>query len=311
MTKQDGDQLVVEGVQYTTNAEAPGAPDKLTYYPSKLSPEADKRATRGKILGSVVATIGLVLSVFGVIFAIEYHGALLITVVVVAVLSFIFSVIFALNANLTLGKLARTLPLIGYIALLILIVSRFISAVTSIQVSGPDLGPIMDSIFGGLPGLGDFLIFIGLLCLRGGAGMLRDAHGVRTDISPSIIVLGGPGVAPEPQQIPPTEIPPKPVHPPKTGRRGKKKEEVPPPPEEKAEKEPQKEEELEEEEEGKEQESEEEEGKEEPEPEKEDEEEESAEEKAEGEEKRKKGKKKGRRKKKNGLSHPPPPPPPE
>jgi hypothetical protein len=203
MAAEIPDQKKLEGTQYVAEIQSPGLPGQVTYYPSKPTPEFEKKMKRDRILGTTIVVLGFVFAILGFALAFDNRGTIIITILLVAVFSLILTIIFVVMGNVALVKVARTLPLIGYLALLIILVYAIITMLSLLsQLSTFDIDLIMSISFQMLPQFADFLMFIGLLIIRGGATLLWDVHRMRTDFSPSIIVMSAPGAQAYPQ-VPP------------------------------------------------------------------------------------------------------------
>jgi hypothetical protein len=203
----------VEGTQYVANIQTPTTPGQITYYPSKPTPDFEKRMRRDRIVGAVVAILGFSLVTLGFAMAFGFLGFFLLPVILAAVFAILFTFLYVGLQNPALVKTARVLPIIGYLTLFLLwiflipfmISASMASAMSSIMgdfdpsnggsMPMPDFGQIMGNIMGlvGVIILSTFLMLIGLICMRGGAGVLLDSFRMRTDFSPSIIVMNVPG----------------------------------------------------------------------------------------------------------------------
>ncbi len=212
----------VEGTQYVANIQVPGAPGQIAYYPSKPTPDFEKRMRRDRIVGSVVAIMGFSLVTLGFAMAFGLLGFFLLPIILTAVFAILFIFLYVGLGNPALVKTARVLPIIGYLTLFLLwiflipfmISASMASAMSSIMgdidpsgggsIPMPDFGQIMGDIMGvvGIVMLSTFLMLIGLICMRGGAGVLIDSFRMRTDFSPSIIVMNVPAGAQGAQLIP-------------------------------------------------------------------------------------------------------------
>lgn len=218
MTARGLDQGQLEGTQYVADVQPPGAPGQVTYYPSKPTPEFEKKMKRDRTLGTAVVIIGFALVTLGFVPAYDNRGISLVTVLLVAVFSLLFTFLFIFMGNVALIKVARTLPIIGYIALFIIVLYAHIALLSLLQqITSPDINLIMSLVYQAFPQIWDFIMFIGLLIIRGGATLLWDIYRLRTDFSPSIIVLGQPSAAAQPPtyapraqvpQVPPPPPPP-------------------------------------------------------------------------------------------------------
>jgi len=216
MTARGLDQGQLEGTQYVADVQSPGAPGQVTYYPSKPTPEFEKKMKRDRILGTAVVIIGFALVTLGFVPAYDNRGISLVTVLLVAVFSLLFTFLFIFMGNVALIKAARTLPIIGYFALFILLLYNFIVMIfLLLQITTPDINLITSTVYQALPQIWDFIMFIGLLIIRGGATLLWDVYRMRTDFSPSIIMLGQPSAAVQPPTYaPPAQVPQAPPPPP-------------------------------------------------------------------------------------------------
>jgi hypothetical protein len=230
MTAQNHYQGNLEGTQYVANIQAPGTPGEITYYPSKSTPDFEKRMKRDRIVGSVVAMVGFSLITLGFAMAFNLLGFFLLPVILAAVFAIVFIFLFVGLKNPALVKTAKALPIVGYLTLLVLwiflipflVSASMASAMESMMadfapmnggsVPMPDFGQIMGEIMGviGIVLLSTFITIIGLMCMRGGAGVLLDSYRLRTDFSPSIIVMSLPAGLQGTQPGQPSTLPPPP-----------------------------------------------------------------------------------------------------
>jgi hypothetical protein len=209
----------VEGTQYVANIQTPGTPGQITYYPSKPTPDFEKRMRRDKVVGSVVAILGFALVTLGFVMAFAYLGLYQLPILLAAIFAIVFTFLYVGLENPGMIKTARAVPLIGYITIIILyllllpllIGSAMASSMGNVMGdlgssnggSGPttDASQIMGQVIGsmlniiGLFLLSTMIMLIGLILMRGGAGVLLDSLRMRTDFSPSIIVMNGPAGA--------------------------------------------------------------------------------------------------------------------
>lgn len=227
MTVRHSYQGDVEGTQYVANIQTPGTPGQITYYPSKPTPDFEKRMRRDRIAGSIVAILGFSLVTLGFALAFAFLGLFHLPILLAAIFALVFAFVYIGLGNPALAKTAKALPIVGYLTLLILwiflipflISASMASAMSSMMAdfdpsSGgslpmPDFNQIMGDIMGliGAIILSTFLMLIGLICMRGGAGVLLDSYRMRTDFSPSIIVMNAPGGA-QGAQLPPATTQP-------------------------------------------------------------------------------------------------------
>jgi hypothetical protein len=249
------DQGDLEGTQYVAHISASSTPGQITYYPSQPTPDFEKRLRRDKIVGTVVVIMGFALITLGFAMAFGLLGLFLLPVMLAAIFAIVFTFMFISLENPALIKTAKALPVIGYITLILLwifllpflISASMASAMGSIMgdfdpssggnVPTPDFGIVMGAIMGiiGAVLLGTLIMTLGLMCLRGGAGVLLDSYRLRTDFSPSIIVLNVPTGIQGPQVVPPQKAPAQPPPAQPSGDKAPKQNNQAPAPEKKAE----------------------------------------------------------------------------
>lgn len=184
MTVENPDPIKLEGSQYITNIQMPDASNQIMYYPSKPTPEFERKILRDKYIGTVVVVIGFFMVILGfLLLTSEISVYYSIAILLLSIFSFVFTIIFLVQENLPLLKTAAALPVIGYIIIVVVTIYHIAKLPFIISLD-------WETVFQAMPQLGDFIMLIGLFILRGTAILLMDVHKRSTDFSPSVIIIG-------------------------------------------------------------------------------------------------------------------------
>jgi hypothetical protein len=184
MTAKKPEPVRMEGAEHLVDFQMPGASNQVMYYPPKPTPEFESKIARDRIIGTVAVVMGLTLVISGFILVDSeistYFG---IAILVIAILSFIFTILFLRQGSIPLIKLAASLPIIGYVIIVVVTIYHISRLPFIIDLD-------WESVLGAMPELGDFIMLIGLYLLRGSAILLFDIHKTKTYFSPGVIIIG-------------------------------------------------------------------------------------------------------------------------
>jgi hypothetical protein len=201
MAAKNPEPVRLEGTQYITNVQMSDASNQIMYYPSKPTPEFEKKILRDRLIGTVVVVIGFFMVLLGfLILRSEISVYYSIAILLLSIFSFVFTIIFLVQENLPLLKTAAALPVIGYIIIVVVTIYHIARLPFLINLD-------WDTVFQAMPQLGDFIMLVGLFILRGAAILLMDVHKKSTDFSPSVIIIGPSALGPIQPHTSPTPTP--------------------------------------------------------------------------------------------------------
>jgi hypothetical protein len=189
MADKKPEPVRLEGAEYLVDFQMPGASDQVVFYPSRPTPEFESKIARDRIIGAAAVVLGLALVIAGfVLVRSEVSTYFGVAILVLSILSFVFTILFLRQGSIPLIKTAAALPIIGYIIIVVVTIYHIARLPFIINLD-------WETVLGAMPELGDFIMLIGLYLLRGSAILLFDIHKTKTYFSPSVIIIGPAAIA--------------------------------------------------------------------------------------------------------------------
>jgi glucose dehydrogenase len=184
MADKKPEPVRLDGAEYLVDFQMPDASDQVMFYPSRPTPEFESKIARDRIIGTAAVVLGLALVIAGFILVRSeistYFG---VAILVLSILSFVFTILFLRQGSIPLIKTAAALPIIGYVIIVVVTIYHISRLPFIINLD-------WETVLGAMPELGDFIMLIGLYLLRGSAILLFDIHKTKTYFSPSVIIIG-------------------------------------------------------------------------------------------------------------------------
>ncbi len=184
-------------ILFRQNLEYPREPGQISYYPPEPSEELKNQVRKDKAGGIVLYIIGFAAAIIGLLGAMEFSQAVTIYATLIPfllVLGLLFAILFLMMDNVVLAQLARALPAILMVCLVLLYILSIFMAVLDLgtMIDGGNENNISDAfedIFGALLNPAFFFMSAGLLICRAGGTMLWTSTKVVHQYIPGMIVI--------------------------------------------------------------------------------------------------------------------------
>lgn len=191
-----------DSILFRQDIDYPRVPGAITYYPPEPSEELEKQVKKDKAGGLALYVIGFATAIIGLLGAMEFSQAVTIYATLIPfllVLGLVFAILYLIMNNVALAKLARTLPAILMICLVLLYILSIFSAVMDLAtvVDGGNQNTISDgfnNIFSSLLNPAFFFMSAGLMICRAGGTMLWTSTKVVHQYIPGMIIIENPNL---------------------------------------------------------------------------------------------------------------------
>lgn len=200
-----------DSILFRQDLDYPRVPGALSYYPPEPSEELQKQVRMDKAGGLVLYVIGFAVAIIGLLGAMEFSRTIEIYATLIPLLlslGLVFAILYLVMNNVVLAKLARVLPAILMLCLVLLYILSIFMAVMDLTslVGGGNQNNIssgFENIFSALLNPAFFFMSAGLMICRAGGTMLWTSTKVVHQYIPGMIVIETPN-----ERAPYSEAPP-------------------------------------------------------------------------------------------------------
>ena len=189
-----------DNILFRQNLDYPKEPGQITYYPPEPSEELQKQVRKDKAGGLALYIIGFAVAIIGLFGAMEFSQAITIYATLIPlllILGLIFAIMYLVLDNVALALIARALPLILMICLVLLYILSIFMAVMDMSslIDGGNQNNIsaaFENIFSALLNPAFFFMLVGLMICRAGGTMLWTSTKVVHQYIPGMIIIETP-----------------------------------------------------------------------------------------------------------------------
>lgn len=189
-----------DSILFRQDLDYPRVPGAISYYPPEPSYELQKQVKKDKAGGLALYIIGFATAIIGLLGAMEFSQTIVIYATLIPfllVLGLVFAILYLVLDNVALAKLARLLPAILMLCLVLLYILSIFMAVMNLSdlVDSGNQNNISDSfenIFSTLLNPAFFFMSAGLMICRAGGTMLWTSTKVVHQYIPGMIVIETP-----------------------------------------------------------------------------------------------------------------------
>lgn len=210
-----------DSILFRQNLDYPKEPGQISYYPPEPSEELQKQVRMDKAGGITLYIIGFAAAIIGLLGAMEFSQTIVIYATLIPfllVLGLVFAILYLVMDNVVLAQLARALPAILIVCLVLLYILSILMAVMDLGnlLEGGNQNTIstaFDDIFGALLNPAFFFMAAGLMICRAGGTMLWTSTKIVHQYIPGMIVIESQPAAamqepPQYSEEPPVTAPP-------------------------------------------------------------------------------------------------------
>ena len=205
-----------DSILFRQDLDYPKVPGAISYYPPEPSEELQKQVRKDKAGGIALYFIGFATAIMGLLAAMEFSQTIEIYATLIPfilVLGLVFAILYLVMDNVVLAKLARALPAILMLCLVLLYILSIFIAVMDLTtlVDGGNQNSIssgFENIFTALLNPAFFFMTVGLMICRAGGTMLWTSTKVVHQYIPGMIIIETPQTmvaATEPESQQPAE----------------------------------------------------------------------------------------------------------
>ena len=189
-----------DSVIFRQDLDYPRVPGAISYYPPEPSKELQKQVRKDKGGGLALYIIGFAVAMIGLIAAMEFSQDIEIYAILIPlllILGLIFAILYLVLDNVALATLARALPAILMLCLVLLYIASIFTAIIDLVdvVDSGDQNNIsngFENIFETLLNPAFFFMTAGLLICRAGGTMLWTSTKVVHQYIPGMIIIETP-----------------------------------------------------------------------------------------------------------------------
>ena len=203
-----------DSIQFRQDLDYPRVPGAISYYPPEPSDELRKQVMKDKGGGLALYIIGVTIALIGLIAAMDFSQDIEIYATLIPlllILGLVFAILYLVLDNVALATLARALPAILLVCLVLLYISSIFTAIFDLGslIDGGNQNNISDgfeNIFDALLNPAFFFMTAGLMISRAGGTMLWTSTKVVQQYIPGMIVLETPNARASPQEAAPAPV---------------------------------------------------------------------------------------------------------
>lgn len=198
-------------IKFRQNLEYPRVPGEITYYPPEPSDELKAQVTKERAGGLIAYIIGFAIVLMGYIGANHFSDSLEVystLAPILIILGLVFACLFLYLNSTVWAKLARAMPLILMICMVLLYIASIITALTGMtDIDENNIEDMLDDLILSLLNPAFFLITAGLMICHAGGTMLLMSTKIYNEFIPGMIIIESPGIVQAPAPVQPSQPP--------------------------------------------------------------------------------------------------------